>query len=1207
MLIAAIKLSAQSGPSTFEFVENKGQWDSRVRFKGELPSGDFYLHQNGFTVVQYHTEDLFRFFSSHHGHTDDLSSKNNTRKINRKTDIDARHPKHPGNPSSQQPVRAHAYYVQFVNANPNAEVVPDKPSTSESNYFLGNDPSRWARKVKSFQAVTYRNIYPNIDVRYYSENGTIKYDLIVNPGGQVSNILMRYEGADKLVLKNGELIIKTSVGDLKELYPYSYQFDPASGRKEVTASYELVDKNTVRFRVNNYSKTNTLIIDPTLIFCSFTGSRAPQWGFTATPGPDGSLFSGGIVFGTGFPTSTGAFMETFQHGAKDIGIFKFSSNGRQRVYATYLGGGANEYPHSLICDPQGNLVVMGRTYSGNYPGTKVGPGGGGDIIVTKLNADGSDFIGSLIIGGTSQDGVNVDDQQEGASLRTNSTLRFYGDDSRSEVNLDNAGNIYVAAQTRSGNFPVTPGAFQTALHGGQDGVVIKINPNCTSVMWASYLGGSTDDGAFVIEVNPVNNDIYVGGATTSTDFPGNKTGSYQSSYQGGNTDGFLARIANDGSAIIKSTYLGTPRFDAVYGVKFDRMGIPYVMGTTEGAWQVLNATFSNPGSSQFIAKVEPDLSGFIYSTVFGSGTARPNISPVAFLVDRCENVYISGWGGWIAPGQNDSYGMAGTAGMPITPDAIKNTTDNRDMYFIVIRKDATALLYGTYFGQSGGEGEHVDGGTSRYDEQGVIYQAMCANCYGSRPAPITIPFPTTPGVWGPVNGTGDQDCNLAVVKLAFNFAGVGSGPKVFIDGAADSVGCVPFTVTFRDTVRNAKLYIWDFGDGSPEETTTTFEVEHTYDQIGTYRIRLIGIDSASCNISDTAYVTVHARDDKAEVDFTATKQQPCESLTYLFENHSVAPPGKPFNDNSFIWDFGDGTRIPGGMGSVTHSYAAPGSYKVRLIMVDTGYCNSPDSLEVDMNVAALVEARIETPANGCAPYTAVFTNASMGGQQFEWDFGDGATSTEMSPVHLYPNTGVYTVKLVVIDSNTCNIIDSTSTTITINPLPTADFNTSPVPAMENTPTTFFNLSTGGVRYKWLFGDGDSTIKTTLDTVLHQYNATGTYEACLITFNEFECTDTVCKPVQAVISPLLDVPNAFTPGRGGQNATIRVEGFGIGRMTWRIYNRWGQVVFESTNRKIGWDGTWKGKPQPMDVYAYTLDVEFTDGTRIRKTGDITLIR
>jgi gliding motility-associated-like protein len=89
--------------------------------------------------------------------------------------------------------------------------------------------------------------------------------------------------------------------------------------------------------------------------------------------------------------------------------------------------------------------------------------------------------------------------------------------------------------------------------------------------------------------------------------------------------------------------------------------------------------------------------------------------------------------------------------------------------------------------------------------------------------------------------------------------------------------------------------------------------------------------------------------------------------------------------------------------------------------------------------------------------------------------------------------------------------------------------------------------------------------------------------------------------------LLDVPNAFTPGKFGRNSIVRVEGFGITRMSWTIYNRWGQKVFESRDRRAGWDGTFKGQLQPMDVYAYTLDVEFSDGTKARKTGDITLIR
>ena len=164
----------------------------------------------------------------------------------------------------------------------------------------------------------------------------------------------------------------------------------------------------------------------------------------------------------------------------------------------------------------------------------------------------------------------------------------------------------------------------------------------------------------------------------------------------------------------------------------------------------------------------------MYSTVFGSGSPKPNMSPVAFLVDRCENVYISGWGGWIDD-RNDPFDMAGVAGMPVTSDARKSITDNKDFYFFVLKKNASDILYGSFFGQDGGEGEHVDGGTSRFDEQGVIYQAICANCFGR------ANYPTTPGVIGPVNGTGDKGCNLAALKIAFNFAGVGSGPKAFVN------------------------------------------------------------------------------------------------------------------------------------------------------------------------------------------------------------------------------------------------------------------------------------------------------------------------------------------------------------------------------------------------------------------------------------------
>ncbi len=1195
-------------------MENKGQWDNSVQFKGAFFSGAVYLQKNGFMVDLHHPEDVQRYMIGHdHAGSYSHGSRKKNKKIDYSRDISGKVVDNAVGPPEIK-IRAHAYRVELVGAAEDARIVPDKPIQSYNNYFLGNDPSKWASNVSIFQAVLYKNIYPNIDIRYYSENESLKYDIIVHPGGDPSRIAFRYTGADRIQIRNKELIVKTSVGEVKELYPYTYQADDIKGRKEIVCKYVLADKNTVRFEIGEYDRNATLVIDPQLIFSSFTGSPANQYGFTATPGPDGSLFSGGIVFESGFPTTPGAYQSSFAGGGTtsptDIGIMKFSADGSQRLYATYIGGSLNEYPHSLFSDAQGNLVVMGRSYSKNYPGTRIGPGTHPDsavqanIVVTKLNATGTALIGSLVIGGTSNDGVNIADIQQSQSHGGTTLLRNYGDDSRSEVILDGAGNIYVAAQTQSANFPASGTGIQATLGGRQDGVVIKINPDCNGIIWATFLGGPGDDGAFVLDINPSNGNIYVGGGTTGG-FPGTAPGVRHPNYQGGETDAFVA-ILNPNGVLQRSTYLGTSNVDIIYGLKFDRKGFPYVMGVSRGGqWPVINAAYSYPNSSQFVAKLRPDLSDFEYSTVFGSGSPKPNLSPVAFLVDRCENVYISGWGGWIQSG-TDPYDQAGIRGMPvanITDNRFKSTTDNSDFYFMVIEKNASGLLFAAYFGQTGGNiGEHVDGGTSRYDQEGVIYQAMCANCGGE------ARFPTTPGVIGPNNGTGGRGCNLAAVKIAFNFAGVASGPKAYFRNVPDSVGCAPFTVNFRDTIMNAQSYEWNFGDGSPDTTTLEYNITHTFENVGFYQVRLIAVDSNSCNERDTAYTTIRVGDDMAALDFSTEKLEPCEELNYRFDNLSTFDT-KSFTDSSFTWDFGDGSdRVVAGPTPLLHPYAEPGTYNVTLVLNDTSYCNWPDSITRQVFVNVLVDARFETPATGCAPYEALFTNTSLAGQTFEWDFGDGSpVSNEINPIHRYEQPGTYTIRMTAYDPGTCNQIDSTSMTITVAARPTAAFSYTPVTPVQNTPHIFTNLSTDGVRYKWLFGDGDSVIKNTKDTVLHQYNVSGQFEAMLITFNQAGCSDTARQIVEADILPLLDVPNAFTPGRFGRNSWVQVQGFGIINMMWKIYNRWGQVVYETNNRKSGWDGTYNGKPLPMDVYTYTLDVEFFDGTRTRKTGDITLIR
>jgi gliding motility-associated-like protein len=332
------------------------------------------------------------------------------------------------------------------------------------------------------------------------------------------------------------------------------------------------------------------------------------------------------------------------------------------------------------------------------------------------------------------------------------------------------------------------------------------------------------------------------------------------------------------------------------------------------------------------------------------------------------------------------------------------------------------------------------------------------------------------------------------------------------------------------------------------------------------------------------------------------------AMDYIFKNLSTHPAGKPFKDSSFIWVFGD--RTPSqytGPADIPHTFQTSGTYVVKLILADTNYCNYPDTLSKTLRISPLVKAQFETPSMGCAPYTAVFNNTSLAGQEFFWDFGDGTVSTSPSPTHLYPNTGSYTVRLIVNDSNTCNKTDTTRQTITVNLKPVAGFAFGPVPPLANTPIGFSNSSSGGVRYKWIFGDGDSLVVTTLDPVKHLYNRTDTFHVCLVAFNKYGCTDTACHPVPTLIHPLLDVPNAFTPGRFGQNGVIKVVGFGITHMDFRIYNRYGQLVFRTNNPGQGWDGTYNGVVQPLDVYSYTLEAEFFNGTRTTRKGDITLIK
>lgn len=1164
LLLCFLRVAGQQNQAVLPllFVPNEGQWEQPFLYKGISPNADIYLEQEGITYL--------------------VGDEANAGKIHEFKEHEGPNPM----------LKYHVYRMKWLGANEKAETVRGKKQSFYHNYFLGNDQKRWKGNVGVFGNIDYKELYPKIDLHLSSEKGYVKYDFIVLAGGDPGNIKLAYEGLDGISIRDGNLLLQTSVGVVKEMAPYAYQYVDGV-LKEVPCKYKLEGK-TVSFHFpKGFDQSQNLIIDPTIVFATLTGSTADNWGFSATYDQQGNLYAGGIANSLGYPTTNGALQVTYGGAAWDIAISKFNASGTGMIYSTYLGGNQEEMPHSLVVDNANELVVAGKTASANYPVTAgaFDPvfNNNFDIIVTKFNAAGTGLIGSTFVGGSGNDGVNIAAGFSGDQA----TIRFnYGDGFRSEVIVDDAANVYVAGSTRSGDFPVTANAAKNTLGGNQDGVFFKLNPTLTTMLYSTFIGGSDDDASYVLALDTAQSHVYVAGGTKSNDFHTAATaGSWKSTYQGGLADGYICRFLNSGAyPLQKATFIGTSAYDQCYGIQTDLENGIYAMGQTLGSFPVSAGVYSNPGSRQFLVKLDTMLTTAAYSTVFGSGPATvPNISPIAFLVDTCQNVYISGWGGGITPGSS-------TNNLPITGDAFQPTTDGNDFYFIVFSKNAINLLFGSYFG-SPVKSEHVDGGTSRFDPDGVVYQAICASCADVN-TPQSSSFPATPGAYSATKGSPGTNCNLGALKIAFNLGSVDAEAQA----TPNTSGCAPLTVNFGNTSTNATSYFWDFDDGTP--TSTAAAPTHVFNSPGVFNVMMVAINPNACKTRDTVMLQIVVSDDTIRADFNYVLMDTCINPRISITNNSVAMPGHTLADATFQWFFGDGNSFAG-LNPGIHPYASPGTYNVTLVMTDTAACNSPDTVIKTVVIEQVfVDAGFLVPDTICVGDTALFANTSSNGSTYRWAFGDGNSATTTDGKHLFTAPGTYTVKLVAFNPNSCNKVDSIEYSITVNPNPTAAFSYSPLIPATNVPTSFFNQSQNAVRYVWDFGDNTGSTEV---SPVHAYNRTGSYQVCLTAYNEQGCSDRYCRTISADVLPLADVPTGFSPNGDGSNDVLYVRGYSIQTLDFRLFNRWGEQVFETQNQSIGWDGTFKGKAQEMDAYAFTLQVTFYDGTTLHKQGNVTLLR
>jgi gliding motility-associated-like protein len=1048
-ILLAGKMHAQ------HFVENQGQWPEPFSYKVEMQHAAVFVSSTGFRINLTDPELMHQMHDEHGRHK-----------------------------MPDQPIKHHGLEVLFNGASP-AKFQPQGKQTAYHNYFLGKDASRWKGNVPLYETLLLQDVYPKIDLILKPGSGNLKYDVLVKPGGNPANIVWTYNGADYLKLKEGRLIIGTSLGEVVEEAPVAWQI--INGQTVLVDVQFVLTENNVGYKLGKYNPQHELVIDPNYIFSSYTGSTADNFGYTATFDSQGHTYGGGIVFGAGYPL-VGAFQSTPGGGMFDTSISKFSPNGTALIFSTYLGGTGNEQPHSMIVDSLGNLIVLGVTGSANYPFTanaydttfNGGPSStvgwaqftnGVDIFVTKFSPAGNTLVGSTFLGGTSTDGNN---QQ----LQVN-----YGDASRGEVMIDATGNIYYASVTGSTNFPtVGSGIPQATIGGAMDAVVGKFNPALTNLLWSTYLGGTAADAAYSLKLNPGFTQLFVAGGTKSDNFPVSAN-AYQTT-RGGNTDGFIVSLNATTGALISGTYNGTAELDQNYFVDVDFDGDVYVFGQTKGDYPVTPGLWGITDGTQFIHKFSPNLQQSKRSITFGSGgqaigSRKVNISPTALMVDGCKSVYISGWGG----ATNSPEGN--TNGLPVTPNAFDTITDGSDLYFLVLDGSWQFIEYATFFGgqSSGGmpSQEHVDGGTSRFSPEGIIYQAVCAGC-GSNSL-----FPAFPA--NVVSTTNNSaNCNMACLRIDFELR------EAVVDIAVnpDSV-CAPYTLAFTDNSKNVDVMTWNFGDGTTYFGRTPNKVFSTP---GTYQLTIIGVDTL-CNTSDTTQLTLFVFQSLAQAGFTADYDTCGFPFTVQFNNQST-------NAKIFRWNFGDGTTST--LANPVKAFGSAGTYNVFLAVRDS-FCNTWDTAYATVffkepggpiSFDLLYDACVNASTVRLVPFAS-------GYHIYNWQLGNGSTSNQQVLEYSFANPGTYTITLTTIDT-ICNITTSVSQQVTI-----------------------------------------------------------------VAYGQIEEL----------------VPNVFTPNQDNVNDTWQIlntiDATTFTQFKVEVYNRWGQLVFETTDPKFTWLGDYTGNDLADGVY------------------------
>jgi hypothetical protein len=599
------------------------------------------------------------------------------------------------------------------------------------SYFIGNDPSKHKSGLSTYRYVSLGEVWSGVEVKLKATQKTVEKLFYVKPGADPSRIVVQMDGAKGLKLsKDGEIIIQTGLGELKLSKPIAWQ--EKDGRKlPVEVSYKLIGKNRYSFEVAKADPSLPVVIDPILQSTYLGGSGKDEAYALAVHPKTGDVYVAGATNSTDFPGTSGGAQASKSRGY-DAFVARLNSSLTQILQSTYLGGSDSDYAYALAIHPTtGEVYVAGETYSTNFPGTSGGAQasnrGWHDAFVARLNSSLTQILQSTYLGGSGGDAAYA--------LAIHPTT----------------GEVYVAGETYSTNFPGTSGGAQASNRGYADAFVARLNSNLTQILQATYLGGSGYDWAYALAIHPTTGEVYVAGWTGSTDFP-DTFGGAQTSYGGGQYDAFVARLNSGLTQIIQSTYLGGRGRDEAKALAIHpKTGEVYVAGVTNSTdfpRTSGGAQVSHRGGFRdaFVARLSADLRTLRQSTYLG-GSDWDEAYTLA-IHPTTGDVYVAGY-----TSSDDFPGTSGGA------QASKGGYYDADAFVTRLNSGLTQILQSTYLGGSDSDYAHD-----------LAIHPITGDVYVAGETKSTN-FPGTSGGAQTSYGRGDKDAFVA--RLTANLAATG--------------------------------------------------------------------------------------------------------------------------------------------------------------------------------------------------------------------------------------------------------------------------------------------------------------------------------------------------------------------------------------------------------------------------------------------------